>query len=115
MCTTYTNESRRALVADLKKKPKQQTGMFSKILHSQTHSLHASYAELLELVKAKKPFTDGNLIKKCAVEMAKAFGDSKMAEKFESVPLSHQTIQRRIVAMGEQVEKSTCSPSNLLP
>ncbi|XP_072398352.1 protein FAM200A-like [Diabrotica undecimpunctata] len=41
--------------------------------------------------------------------MAKAFGDSKMAEKFESVPLSHQTIQRRIVAMGEQVEKSMLS------
>ncbi|XP_074032206.1 general transcription factor II-I repeat domain-containing protein 2B-like [Leptinotarsa decemlineata] len=106
---TYTNESRRALVADLKKKLKQQTGMFSKILHSQTHSLHASYAVSLELAKAKKPFTDGNLIKKCAVEMAKAFGDSKMAEKFESVPLSHQTIQRRIVAMGEQVEKSMLS------
>ncbi|XP_056639745.1 SCAN domain-containing protein 3-like [Diorhabda sublineata] len=60
----------------------------------------------LELAKAKKPFTDGNLIEKCAVEMAKAFEDSKMAEKFQSVPLSHQTIQRRIVAMGEQVEKS---------
>ncbi|CAH1234659.1 unnamed protein product [Diabrotica balteata] len=83
--------------------------MFSKILHSQTHSLHASYAVSLELAKAKKPFTDGNLIKKCAVEMAKAFDDSKMAEKFESVPLSHQTIQRRIVAMGEQVEKSMLS------
>lgn len=50
---TYTNESRRALVADLKKKLKQQTGMFSKILHSQTHSLHASYAVSLELAKAK--------------------------------------------------------------
>ncbi|CAG9839473.1 unnamed protein product [Diabrotica balteata] len=80
---TYTNESRRALVADLKKKLKQQTGMFSKILHSQTHSLHASYAVSLELAKAKKRFTDDNLIKKCAVEMAKAFGHSKMAEKFE--------------------------------
>jgi len=106
---TYTNESRRALVADLKKKLKQQTGMFSKILRSQTHSLHASYAVSLELVKAKKPFTDANLIKKCAVEMAKAFEDSKMAEKFESVQLSHQTIQRRVVAMGEQVENSMLS------
>lgn len=106
---TYTNESRRALVADLKKKLKQQTGMFSKILRSQTHSLHASYAVSLELAKAKKPFTDANLIKKCAVEMAKAFEDSKMAEKFESVQLSHQTIQRRVVAMGEQVENSMLS------
>lgn len=106
---TYTDESRGALVADLKKKLKQQTGMFGKILHSQKHSLHASYAVSLELAKAKKPFTDGNLVKKCAVEMAKAFDNSKMAEKFESVPLSHQTIQRRVVAMGEQVENSMLS------
>lgn len=106
---TYTDESRREVVADLKKQLKQQTGMFSKILHSQTHSLYASYAVSLELAKAKKPFTDGSLIKKCAIEMAKAFEDSKIAEKFESVPLSHQTIQRRIVDMGEQVEKSLLS------
>ncbi|CAG9840700.1 unnamed protein product [Diabrotica balteata] len=39
--------------------------------------------------------------------MAKAFGDN-IAEKFESVPHSHQTIQKRI-AMGEQVEKSMLS------
>lgn len=38
--------------------------------------------------------------------MAKALEDSKVAEKFESVALSHQTIQRRIVEMGEQVETS---------
>lgn len=101
---TYTNESRRVLVVDLKKKLKQQTGIFSKILQSQMHSLHESYAVSLELAKAKKPFTDANLIKKCTVEMAKAFEDSKMAEKFESVQLSHQTIQRMVVAMGEQVE-----------
>jgi len=41
--------------------------------------------------------------------MAKAFEDSKMAEKFESVQLSRQTIQRRVVAMGEQVENSMLS------
>ena len=40
------------------------------------------------------------------MEMAKAFGDAKMAEKFESVPLSNQTVQRRVIDMGEQVEKS---------
>lgn len=106
---TYTDESRRTLVADLKKKLKQQTGMFSKVFHSQKHSLFASYAVSLELARAKKPFTDGSLIKKCAIEMAKAFEDSKIAEKFESVALSHQTMQRRIVEMGEQVEKSLLS------
>ncbi|KAJ8890800.1 hypothetical protein PR048_010309 [Dryococelus australis] len=35
--------------------------------------------------------------------MAKAFGDVKMAEKFKSLPLFHQTVQRRIEEMGKQV------------
>ena len=103
---TYKEEARHALVADFKKKLKQQTGMFSKVLQNQSSSLYASYAVSLELAKAKKPFTEGSLVKKCAMEMAKAFGDAKMAEKFESVPLSNQTVQRRVIDMGEQVEKS---------
>ncbi|KAJ8880851.1 hypothetical protein PR048_017323 [Dryococelus australis] len=41
--------------------------------------------------------------------MAKAFEDTKLAEKLESVPLSHQTIQRRIIDMEEQAEKSLLS------
>jgi hypothetical protein len=43
------------------------------------------------------------LVKKCAVEMAKTFGDNNMAEKFQSVSLSHQTVSRRTADMGEQV------------
>lgn len=38
--------------------------------------------------------------------MAKAFGDAKVAEKFDSVPLSNQTLQRRTIDMGEQIERS---------
>lgn len=104
-----TEEARRVLVGDLKKKLKQQTCMFNKMSHIQTHSLYASYAVSLEIAKAKKPFTDGNLVKKCAIEMAKAFQDVKLAGKFESVSLSHQTVQRRITDMGEQVENSMLS------
>ncbi|KAJ8879464.1 hypothetical protein PR048_020072 [Dryococelus australis] len=59
---------------------------------------------LLRLQRRKKPFTDDSLVKRCAIEMAYAFEDAKLAERFESVPLSHQTIQRRIIDMGEQVE-----------
>jgi hypothetical protein len=77
--------------------------MFTKVLKTQTSGLTASYAVALELAKTKKPFSDGMLVKKCAVEMAKAFGDNNMAEKFKSVSLSHQTVSRRIADMGEQV------------
>jgi hypothetical protein len=83
------------LANDFKKKLKQQTGMFTKAAKVQTRSLAASYTEALKLAKSKKPFSDGSLVKKCAIEMAKAFGDSGMAETFETVSLSHQTVARR--------------------
>lgn len=102
----YEGESRNVMIADLRKKLKQQTGMFSKITQTQTSALYASYAVSLELAKAKKPFADGNIVKRCAVEMAKAFGDAGIVEKFELVPLSNQTVQRRVTDMGEQVGKS---------
>jgi hypothetical protein len=56
--------------------------MFTKIAKVQTCSLAASYTVALEVAKSKKTFSDGSLVKKCATEMAKAFGDSGMAEKF---------------------------------
>jgi hypothetical protein len=99
----YDVELRVALVNDFKKKVKQQTGMFTKVVKVQTCSLAASYTVALELAKPKKPFTDGNLEKKCAIEIAKNFGDSGMAEKFETVSLSHQRVARRVAHMDGHV------------
>jgi hypothetical protein len=41
--------------------------------------------------------------------MAKAFGDSGMAEKFETVSLSHQTVVRRVAHMDEHVRSRLCN------
>lgn len=41
-----------------------------------------------------------------AKKISKSFEDSQAAENLKSVPLSHQTVQRKIVDIGEQVEKS---------
>ncbi|KAJ8892225.1 hypothetical protein PR048_004805 [Dryococelus australis] len=97
----YKREATSVLVGDFKKKMKQQTNMS----YVQTHSLYASDAVSLEIAKAKKPFTYGSLVKTCAIEVAKVFVDAKLAGKLESVALSPKTIQRRIIDMGEQVEK----------
>ncbi|XP_074105376.1 LOW QUALITY PROTEIN: general transcription factor II-I repeat domain-containing protein 2-like [Cotesia typhae] len=40
--------------------------------------------------------------------MAKRFMQPKLAEKFESVALSHQTVARRIEDMGNYITKSLC-------
>jgi hypothetical protein len=41
--------------------------------------------------------------------MTKAFGDSGMAENFESVSLSHQTVARRVAHMNEHVRSRPCN------
>jgi hypothetical protein len=41
--------------------------------------------------------------------MTKAFGDSSMAEQFETVPLSHQTVARRVAHMDEHVRSKLCN------
>jgi hypothetical protein len=99
----YDGESGVALVNDFKKKLKQKTAMFTKVAKVQTYSLAISYTVALEMAKSKKPFSDESFVKKCAVEMTKAFGDSGMTEKFETVSLSHQRMVRRVAHMDQHV------------
>jgi hypothetical protein len=88
---------------DYKKKCKQQIGIFSRVAKTNISSLTASYKVALELARCKKPFSGGLLVKKCAVEMVKAFGDTNMAKKFETVSLSHHTVARKVAAMSGHV------------
>lgn len=104
----YTGESRSTLVAEYKKKFRHQTQFFTKVNSAQNSSLAASYKVSLQLAKAKKPFSDGELVKKCAIEMAKLFDEPKLAEKFETVSLSHQTVARRVDHMDQYVSKKLC-------
>ena len=39
--------------------------------------------------------------------MALAFGDEKMAKQFETVPLSHQTVAKRVMKLSEHVSAKT--------
>ena len=55
------------------------------------------------LLKESKSFRDGKLVKYCAIKMAHVFGEDKVARKFETVSLSHQTIARRISDLGKHV------------
>lgn len=48
-------------------------------MYLQKNSILASYIVSAEIVKATKLFTDGEFIKKCCVEMARAFGEEKFS------------------------------------
>lgn len=63
--------------------------------------MHASYDVAFEIAQSKKSFSDGLMIKKCAIKMAQAFKESLLAEKFQSVPLCRQTVVKRIIDINE--------------
>ena len=50
-----------------------------------------------------KLFREGELVKACVIEMAEAFGEKKMAEKFKTVSSSHQTVARRVADLSQHV------------
>jgi len=64
--------------------------------------MHSSYDISLEIARNKTSFSDGIMIQKCAIKMAKAFKEDSLAEKFESIPLC-QTVMRRIIDINEHV------------
>jgi len=84
----YTEAARAAIVADLKSKVYKQQQLFTNHTGS---ALKASYAVALELAKAKKPLSDGEIVKRCAMEMARAFGDDNLVQNFDTVSLSRRS------------------------
>jgi hypothetical protein len=58
-------------------------GMSSAMNKLQNTSLVTCYAVAPEAVKSKTPFSDGQILKKCIMEMSKAFADNSLIAKFE--------------------------------
>ena len=63
----------------------------------------ASYEIALMLFKESKSFRDGKLVKQCRIKMAHVFGEDRVARRFETVSLPHQTIARRISDIGKHI------------
>ena len=77
--------------------------VLSSFTKPQTKYAVAPYEIALMLLKESKSFRDGKLVKHCAIKMAHRFGEDKVAKKFETVSLSHQTIARRISDFSKHV------------
>lgn len=50
-------------------------------------SVLASFVVSVEVLKTSRCLSDGEFVKGFCVEMAKIFGDDKIGNKFENVPL----------------------------
>ena len=91
------------LLTVLKGECQKQKKVLSSFVKSQTTSTASSYKIALMLLKKIKPLRDGELVKQCAIQIAHVFGEDKVARKFETLSLSHQTIARRVIDLGKRV------------
>ena len=88
---------------DLKSICNEQTGCMTNFTKTNFLDKKASYDVSLILAKNGKVFRDEETVKKCAIKMALAFGDTKMASTFETVPLSHQTVARTVMELNDHM------------
>ncbi|PNF23458.1 hypothetical protein B7P43_G08380 [Cryptotermes secundus] len=102
----HSCESRKVVCDQLKKKLFQQKSLFTNETKQQEEALLASYFVTYELMKAKKALSDGELIKNCAIKMAEAFNENKVGNKFQTVPLSKQTVTRRLEDISNQISNN---------
>uniref|UniRef100_A0A3Q3Q094 HAT C-terminal dimerisation domain-containing protein n=1 Tax=Monopterus albus TaxID=43700 RepID=A0A3Q3Q094_MONAL len=87
-----------------KQKYKNNSIFFTSATTTQESALNASYAVALELAKAKKPLSDGELIKRCAIEMAKAFGEDNLVKNLEGISLFRRMVTRRVFDIHDHIE-----------
>ena len=90
-----TGENRDIIYNDLKNKFEKQVGIMKGFTKTNISKEKASYEVALQIAKNGKSFRDGEVIKKCAIKMALAFGNEQIARDFESVACSHQTVSRK--------------------
>jgi hypothetical protein len=91
------------MLFDLKSELRKQKSLFLKSATNERENLTDPYEVCLDVVKHKKSFRDGELIKRRAIKMANAFSDSKITERFKTVSLSHQTVSRRVSETADSV------------
>ena len=103
----YERAPREAVVKDLKSKYDRQRSCMNNFTKTTLSDQKASYEVSLILAKNGIAFRDGEIIKECSIKMALVFGDEKMAKKFKTVTLSHQTVARRVMKLSEHVSAKT--------
>ncbi len=102
------SEQRKQKIANMITSYKHSVSTMSKSTSAQERATAASLQVTWNLAKAKKPFADADLIKKCAIDMAGEVlsHDEKnkktVVELLKQVPLSANTATRRVEVLAEE-------------
>ncbi|XP_034397245.1 general transcription factor II-I repeat domain-containing protein 2A-like [Cyclopterus lumpus] len=99
-------ELRKNKLVALKSQAEKQVQFFQKFMkHSETVTL-ASYQLAWNIARAKKPYNEGDFIKKCLIDAFEilAPGDDKLKRSVSDVQLSRHSVKRRISDINTAVE-----------
>ena len=88
----YSGTERKNVLQNLKSKLEKEIRTMLNFVSSRSSSPAASYKVAFLLPKEMESFREGKLVKACAIKMAEAYGEKKVAERFKRVSLSHQTV-----------------------
>ncbi|XP_042217347.1 protein ZBED8-like [Homarus americanus] len=78
--------------------------------------VEASYEVSLEIAKQKKPHSIGEtLIKPCALKMVKRVLGEASERKIQQIPLSNDTVKRRINEMSDDIKEKVIQEIKLSP
>lgn len=77
--------------------------------HTEMRAIKSSFVVAYKVAKEKKPFTIAeSFFKPTMIEVLKIMLGDSAAEKVDAIPLSNDTISRRIVDMSHDVQKQLC-------
>lgn len=101
-------EIRKVKVRDLKAHLGAQQHLFAKPLLQSQAGTEASFRIANVLVKHKKPFQDGEMMKQAFLEAGNVLFDkfknkSEIMQAIKDMPLSRQSVTRRVEGMGENL------------
>lgn len=98
-------DSRKICVENLKRNVRQQTSVMSAFVKTTNKRSEASYRVAYRLGVAGKPYSDGELVKSCIMDVVKCIHPGKETD-YSLIPLSRDTVQRRQSNIAEQLKLS---------
>jgi len=102
----YGSEVRREFIAKKGCTMLNQQSLFTQRHEENISTTAASYEMALLLARKKKPFTDGEDIIRPALQIAaKMLGDKSVQARFNEIPLSNNTMTRRVVELAGDVNQ----------
>ena len=98
-------DSRKICIENLKKSVRKQTACITTFDKSTNSRCESSYRMAYHLGVAGKPHFDGELVKRCLIDVVKCIHSGKEAD-YSSIALSRVTMQRRQDDIAQQLKLS---------